>query len=303
MGFARLVDPVSWDFWDTPGVCGTPWTPLCKANPNLTMCELNLDGKKASWCPDPVAWQNVMYSGHLAHVGALYESLSGDKSLTSIGWDFYGPPNERRGVPPIRYTLETLLTSIHNQQILSRTGGFACEPTVVYLVCNQHTYTAEKLYDAIYQSSSNKRLTSEAKKWLHYLNTTAVRQKPIGPLGEGFFEILYQEQLKDLFGFNWVEIADVGGCAANDGWASTVMGFWAANDKGVGKDLVERVRSSIANNNGWVEVGKKTAEVEEKDHGVREATSGIIMKGQKGAGTGGEGREAGTGGAYLHHPR
>ena len=78
------------------------------------------------------------------------------------------------------------------------------------------------------------------------------------------------------------------------------MGFWAANDKGVGKDLVERVRSSIANNNGWVEVGKKTAGVEEKDHGVREATSGIVMKGQKGAGTGGEGRGAGTGGAYLH---
>ena len=158
-------------------------------------------------------------------------------------------------------------------------SGFACEPTVVYLVCNQHTYTAEKLYDAIYQSSSNKRLTSEAKKWLHYLNTTAVRQKPIGPLGEGFFEILYQEQLKDLFGFNWVEIADVGGCAANDGWASTVMGFWAANDKGVGKDLVERVRSSIANNNGWVEVGKKTAEVEEKDHGhFYEGDSYICLK-------------------------
>ena len=87
-------------------------------------------------------------------------------------------------------------------------------------------------------------------------------------------------QLKHLFGFNWVEIADVGGCAANDGWARTVMGFWAANDK-AWQGLGGACASSIANNNGWVEVGKKTAEVE-KDHGVREATGGIVMKGQKG---------------------
>ena len=40
----------------------------------------------------------------------------------------------------------------------------------------------------------------------------------------------YQEQLKDWFKEEWVEILDVGGCAANDGWALTALAFWAADD-------------------------------------------------------------------------
>lgn len=250
--FARLVHPDSWSYWDIPGKCGFPWSGLCE-KANISMCEMNPELKHSSWCPDPVRYQNVMYSGHLAHVGALYEAISGDTSLSTKGWEFYGPPNERRGVGPIPYTMKKLLDAIHGQMKWSKSGGFACEPTVVYLVCNQHTYTASRLYDAITgpPSPGQPPYSSEKRKWLKYLNETAVRKKSHGPLGEGFFEILYQEQLREV-GLPWVEIADIGGCAGNDGWAGVALGMWAADDAvHGGKDLLRRLRTSLAGNSAW----------------------------------------------------
>ena len=249
--FARLVHPTSWGYWDTPGACGSPWTEVCAAT-NLSMCELNPLGHRSDWCPDPVKYQNVMYSGHLAHVGALYELFSGEHSLTSEGWAFDGPPNTRRGRGPIRYTLPKLFEAIHAQTKWSTTGGFACEPTVVYLVCNQHTYTAARLYDALHQTAG--RYSSERRKWLDYLRSTAVRHRPKDMLGEGYLEILYQEQLRESSPTDmpWVELLDLGGCAGNDGWAAMALGFWAADDESSGgANLLRGVRSSLAANKQW----------------------------------------------------
>ncbi len=42
--------------------------------------------------PDPVAYKNIMYSGHLAQLLALYEALSGDINTYSVtGWNFTWP--------------------------------------------------------------------------------------------------------------------------------------------------------------------------------------------------------------------
>ena len=43
-------------------------------------------------------------------------------------------------------------------------------------------------------------------------------------------ELLYQEQLREVIKLPWVEVADLGGCAGNDGWAGTALGFWASDD-------------------------------------------------------------------------
>ena len=128
--FARLVSPAVWSYWDQPGMCGFPWTGIC-AKLNLSMCEFNRHGRQSDWCPDPVHYENVMYSGHLAHVGALYEMFSADRSLSTQGWAFDGPPNKRRGRGPIQYTLGKLMGAVHTQMRDSPSGGFACEPTVV----------------------------------------------------------------------------------------------------------------------------------------------------------------------------
>jgi hypothetical protein len=80
--FARLVSSRVWSYWDTPGSCGEPWTVVCKYT-GKSVCELNTMG--SSWCPDPVLFQNSMYSGHLLQVGVLYEAFSADPSLSTVG--------------------------------------------------------------------------------------------------------------------------------------------------------------------------------------------------------------------------
>lgn len=60
--------------------------------------------------PDPVIHENIMYSGHLAMLIALYESLSGDFKYTNIGWNFTWP-----GYANISYTAKKLMDVIHDQ--------------------------------------------------------------------------------------------------------------------------------------------------------------------------------------------
>ena len=38
--------------------------------------------------PDPVAYKNIMYSGHLAQMITLYEAISGDFQFSEQGWSF-----------------------------------------------------------------------------------------------------------------------------------------------------------------------------------------------------------------------
>ena len=55
---------------------------------NISMCEISEIigyGK----CPDPIFWDNVMYSGHLAQIMTLYETFSNDFFFSTKGWFFY----------------------------------------------------------------------------------------------------------------------------------------------------------------------------------------------------------------------
>ena len=200
--FARLVHPKSWFYWHSQGVCAEPWTLPCKLA-KLAPCQISiglatgLDGLSRQqlaeyWerhrCPDPVYHENVMFSAHLAQVGALYEAVSGDASLSEIGWQFKAAsPLAHAGAmagstaadvattdsaniasslvdklsvarrtdlrtpinTPINYTLPTLFEAMNRQMVASDTGAFACEPRVVYTVCNQHPYAASKLFDSL----------------------------------------------------------------------------------------------------------------------------------------------------------
>jgi len=272
--FARLVSSRVWSYWDTPGSCGEPWTVFCKYT-GKSMCELNTMG--SLWCPDPVLFQNIMYSGHLLQVGVLYEAFSADPSLSTVGWSFYGEPNRRRGVPPIAYNLGALAEAVHYQSRRSGTGAYPCEPSMVYLVCNQHTFSAVRLYNSL-ASHGHVDYLSEAPKWLGYFSKAAVR--PLGsaqtsgwlrhPLQDSFFSSLYQESLQllstdggteaeralmaylsakfpMLFDEGWLPAT---GAVGNDAWASTWMVPWAS-DTALGASLLRDATESIAPSPEW----------------------------------------------------
>ena len=79
-----------WAYWHTPGVCGQPWVEECSL---LNISMAHLQANSYSWqqslpdtpLNDPVSTSNIMYSGHVASIGLLYEAFSGDETLSTDG--------------------------------------------------------------------------------------------------------------------------------------------------------------------------------------------------------------------------
>ena len=90
---------------------------------------------------DPVGTANIMYSAHLAHIGLLYEALSGDDSLSTTGWSF----------GPHHYTLDRLVGALSALAQSNDAAGFGatCEPGSVFPSCNGHLHAALRLHAAV----------------------------------------------------------------------------------------------------------------------------------------------------------
>eukprot|EP00966_Prymnesium_polylepis_P268043 6192292-Prymnesium_polylepis.2 len=86
----RRLQPRVWSYWDTPGVCGQPWSAECSLF-NMSMARVQAGSygwqQSAHDTPadDPVSTNNIMYSAHVASIGLLYEALSGDATLSTDG--------------------------------------------------------------------------------------------------------------------------------------------------------------------------------------------------------------------------
>ena len=98
-----------------------------------------------------------MYSGHVTHQFAIYESISGDVELGKKPWK-YGTDFE--------YTLEIIQQEHLRWQEHYKTGGISCGGSI-FMVCNGHAHSANALYDAVHGSN----FTSLKSKWTDFLST------------------------------------------------------------------------------------------------------------------------------------
>ena len=70
--------------------------------------------------PDPVVFENIMYSAHVAQMIALYESITGDTKYDTAGFDFVWSKDK-----VIHYTARKLMQVMYDQvasdpQLLNR---------------------------------------------------------------------------------------------------------------------------------------------------------------------------------------
>ncbi|EFQ28175.1 uncharacterized protein GLRG_03319 [Colletotrichum graminicola M1.001] len=95
----------------------------------------------SSWTPwaDPVARENIMYSGHLLMMVSLYAMLFDDDGFEAPGalrfvWDplFFG-----MGPETFSYNAQTLQDTILREMEGNGWIGSCCEPNCVFVVCNQ----------------------------------------------------------------------------------------------------------------------------------------------------------------------
>lgn len=163
-------------------------------------------GKKP-WAPDPCYRENVMYTGHLLQLLALYEMFTGDTRYWREGFDFVWNDGRR-----IHYDVRRLLDVTVEQMRKNQCGGIACEPGLVFFPCNNHPHFARALFARL---GHNENWKADAERWEEW----AIRKfrKPL--FGGGALNIVYHMKSGLLYprGHNGL-----------DGWSLLWYEPWAA---------------------------------------------------------------------------
>ena len=130
-----------WGYWYTTSSGGN------FLDPSLT--EL-----RRPWA-DPVAKENIMYSGHLLLMTTLYTMLFDDDEFEKpdsivFDWDprFWGLGPEK-----FRYSIPALQQTILSEMEQNGWLGCCCEPNVVFVVCNQFPLIAVRYNDVRHQTA------------------------------------------------------------------------------------------------------------------------------------------------------
>lgn len=170
--------------------------------------------KNAATFPDPVSYENIMYSGHLLQLLTLYESISGNFTYDTDGFDFIWNKTDYPA-SKIHYTTTKLAAVIYDQMDKESSAGVSCEPGWIYTICQNHPHLGFKLYDVIHNNGRN--FSRISSKWKHYLTKHALEDIPLYKKNR-YFKMLYQKETHIWAPF----FASTG----NDGWNLAWMSSW-----------------------------------------------------------------------------
>ncbi len=104
---------------------------------------------------DPIAYRNIMYSGHVSQMINLYHMLYNERKYDApdsivLKWD----DNTK-----FLYDNKSLQDAMYRQFLTNPVPGIECEPNAIFPACNTHPYLGWKLYDQMhgtrYYSSAN----------------------------------------------------------------------------------------------------------------------------------------------------
>ena len=109
------------------------------------------------WTPDPCYRENVMYTGHLLQLLALYETFTGDTRYWREGFDFVWD-----GKSTIHYDVRKLLDVTVAQMREGASGGITCEPGLLFFPCNNHPHIARALFARL---GHDEEWAADARRW------------------------------------------------------------------------------------------------------------------------------------------
>ena len=96
---------------------------------------------ETSWAPDPCYRENVMYTGHLLQLLALYETFTHDTKYWTKGFDFVWSKEK-----VVHYDVQKLIDVTVCQMRTNEYCGVTCEPGWLFFPCNNHPHLALKLF-------------------------------------------------------------------------------------------------------------------------------------------------------------
>lgn len=133
---------------------------------------------------DPIARDNLQYSGHLSTMLGLYEKVSGDGRFDEP-FTLHDPES---GVE-YAYTHSEVAERIYSQMRENRFGGVCCEQGMAYVPCNNYSLASNNLHDLLHGTG----YSSANGRWLQ-----TVRDKMVlkGPALRGVFGTSYVKDLR-----------------------------------------------------------------------------------------------------------
>ena len=134
------------------------------------------------WAPDPCFRENVMYTGHLLQLLALYETFSGDIRYWTVGFDFEWKDGRR-----VHYTVKRLIDVTVHQMRNGPNGGVTCEPGLMFFPCNNHPHFALALFSKLGRGD----WTKDARRWERW----ALANYACPLFGGGALNLMYHVQL------------------------------------------------------------------------------------------------------------
>ncbi|MCP4679811.1 MAG: right-handed parallel beta-helix repeat-containing protein [Deltaproteobacteria bacterium] len=226
-----MIDYRAYAYWESTSARDCMVAPQ---SPRGSTCDISPD-LQAEGLWDPIAKANIMYSGHLAHMIALYESLFGDYSWSQDGAIEFVRINAQGDITETVEYSNLDLQKLLYEKFVNGTGEdhnkcIQCERNLCFIQCNVHPLLALKLH-----VENHPEVTEPSHD--HYVNF---------------------EEARDLV-YEWIE---TGGVAA-DG----TVGMWDSNhanwksvwiyDKETDPDGTvlladEWINQASTANNGWI---------------------------------------------------
>jgi hypothetical protein len=225
-GIEKMLHPAVWSYWRAPessaGIASSGHVAVL-----LSPHQRTVPGGPS----DPVARDNVQYSGHLSTMLGLYEKMSGDAR-----YDTPFTLHDPESGATFTYTHTEVAERIYSQMRENRFGGVCCEPGMAYVPCNNYAMASNTLHDALHST----RYSEANEGWLQ-----TVRRKMVlhGPSVRGVFGTAYMKDLKlaTPIAFNFT-----------DAWG---LAFLIPFSRPLARKLYRKFRGKINREDGDASVG------------------------------------------------
>ncbi len=181
-GLEKMLDVATWGYWRVPEPASTPGGGLASSGHVAVLVSPH---QRAPVGPpsDPIARDNLQYSGHLSTMLGLYEKVSGDRTY-DVPFMLHDPESGAS----YTYTHSEVAERIYSQMRENDFGGVCCERGMAYVPCNNYSLASNTLHDALHGTEYS---------WANgrWLKTVRDKMALHGPAMRGIFGASYMKDL------------------------------------------------------------------------------------------------------------
>ncbi|MDD5728852.1 MAG: hypothetical protein PHV59_09830 [Victivallales bacterium] len=204
------------------------WLYWSKDSAGRPLYEPDFDAPEAP-SADPIAYRNIMYSGHIGMMVGQYEMLYNDFKWDKPGsivlkWDDY---------TQFVYDNKRVQDVMFMQMITNPVPGIECEPNAVFPACNQHPVLSWKHYDYLHGTRYFEAAAPLFRKWFEnvLLNKKTHEIAFAYLIKQGYVLAQWHPKLGNILDSKLGPAVKSGKLSlnspCNDGWVGAFMHAWA----------------------------------------------------------------------------